>query len=137
MHFNLQSSQQFIGWMLLLYTVTGILWFLIPIPKELLNLGLIIHCVHAYCIGYYPLTLKSNESILSFGYLDNKIWYLRKRDQSTLQAILQSGSLCTVYFSILHFKVINSKERKTIFILPDSLDSKSGKQLRRLLLWEL
>lgn len=63
--------------------------------------------------------------------LDSKgDWLLTDNKQNKIKVTLRGDSICSLYLVLLNFKVIDSRKKISVIILPDALSNENFRQLR-------
>ncbi len=105
---------------------------LLPWPwwtKLLLTLACLMSLITLFC---QQVLLNNPHSIIEFWQQSAGRWQLRNNLDELKVLGLANDSVCTRYFVLLNFTVLNKKKIKSsLLILPDSLSPKDFRQLRR------
>lgn len=96
--------------------------------KLLLSLACLMSFVTLFC---QHVLLNNPRSVIEF-WQDTHCWQLRNNRGEVSRLNLADDSMCTRYFVLLNFTALNKKKKKiSLIILPDSLNAKDFRQLRR------
>lgn len=85
-------------------------------------------------IRHYALRLNA-KAIVKVWLKNNDEWLLQDRQGNVLTARLMQNSYRSLYLVILNFKILESKKKISVIILPDSLTHNEFRQLRSALLF--
>ena len=72
----------------------------------------------------------SSQAIIKFQPTIDNVWLLTNAAQHSIKAVLQGNSVCSLYFVLLNFKVVDSRKKISVIILPDGLSEDSFRRLR-------
>lgn len=111
------------GGALIIVMVLTLLWWL--------KVGLILLCLISFAFQYCQHVLrKKSNAIVKVWKTEKEDWQVQDKRGQVWTARLCNDSVCTLYFALLNFRLVNKKTRRSIVVLPDSLDSVSFRHLR-------
>lgn len=70
------------------------------------------------------------KAIIKLWPVEADMWQLQDNLGQVWTARLCSDSVCTLYCLLLNFKLVNKRDKRTVIIFPDSLDTVNFRRLR-------
>ena len=130
--FNLQFSRYSLAVALILHCGTMCVIFLLLLPWYM-KLLLVMLPLSSLIILLCQQILRSAPSAIIKLTRSNQTWLLQANSGAAISAVLRGDSICTLYFVLLSFKVVDARKKISLIILPDALPGDSFRQLRRTL----
>lgn len=119
--FRMQKSAIRNGYFVLLYCFAmGCVWFTFTGITLLFFIALLVFvgCFH-------------EEKIISLAYDKKREWILELNNAVFERATLLASSVMFQYLCVLHFELVQSKQKKTLVLFPDNLSARDFPLLRR------